>query len=85
MATNFSVRIEKNAQDFITAWIDRDGSICIEQPFNPEKNGATWESEEEALVWANAHVEMLNNQESQIDRIVLLEQKVDQILEALNK
>lgn len=85
MAANFSARVTANEDNFITAWIDRDGAICIEQPFNPESgNGAVWETEAEALSWATAHAEMLAAQPEPVDRMADMESKMDQILAALN-
>jgi hypothetical protein len=41
----------------ITAWIDKDGNICIEQPNHPNLLGTeqNWASETDALEWAVAH------------------------------
>lgn len=41
----------------ITAWVDRDGALCIEQPNAPEKlsTGDTWASVAEAQAWADKH------------------------------
>jgi hypothetical protein len=83
MATNFSVRVETSEEGFITAWIDRDDAICIEQPFNPDKAGAAWGSEEEATTWANAHAEMLNNQAPAVDPMIAINEKLDAIFKAL--
>jgi hypothetical protein len=85
MATNFSARVTTNEDNFIIAWVDRDDAVCIEQPFNPESgNGATWTSEEEAMIWATAHAEMLAAQPESVDRMADMESKMDQILAALN-
>lgn len=85
MATNFSPRVTTNEDNFITAWVDRDGQICIEQPFNPEADGGpTWTSEEEALAWATSHAAMLSAQPEPVDRMAEMEAKLDQILAALN-
>jgi hypothetical protein len=85
MAANFSARVTTNEDNFITAWVDRDGEVCIEQPFNPEVSGApTWTSEEEALTWATAHAAMLSAQPEPVDRMAEMESKLDQILAALN-
>ena len=85
MAANFSARVTSNEDNFITAWVDRDGSICIEQPFNPEVSGSpTWTTEEEAMTWATAHAEMLAAQPEPTDRMADMEAKMDQILAALN-
>lgn len=45
----------------ITAWVDKDGALCIEQPNAPEKlsTGETWSSVEEAQAWADDHVVLL--------------------------
>jgi hypothetical protein len=83
MATNFSVRVETNEEGFITAWIDRDDVVCIEQPFNPQKAGAAWESEEEATAWANDHATMLNNQAPAVDPMIAINEKLDAIYKAL--
>jgi hypothetical protein len=53
--TKYDIRLTKK-RNKITVWIDKDGEICIKQPMRPgrsEKEG--WESEEEALRWAEAH------------------------------
>jgi hypothetical protein len=85
MAANFSARVTSNEDNFIIAWVDRDGSICIEQPFNPEVSGSpTWTTEEEAMTWATAHAEMLAAQPEPTDRMADMEAKMDQILAALN-
>ena len=85
MAANFSARVTSNEDNFITAWVDRDGSICIEQPFNPEVSGSpTWTTEEEAMTWATAHAEMLAAQPESVDRMAEMESKMDQILAALS-
>jgi len=85
MATNFSARVTSNEDNFITAWVDRDDSICIEQPFNPEVSGSpTWTTEEEAMTWATAHAAMLTSQPEPVDRMADMEAKMDQILAALN-
>ena len=85
MAANFSARVTTNEGGFITAWVDRDELICIEQPFNPESSEASvWTSEEEALAWATAHAEMLSAQPEPVDRMADMEAKMDQILAALN-
>ena len=46
-----------NADGKITAWVDKDGLLCIEQPNAPEKlsTGDTWASVEEAQAWADKH------------------------------
>lgn len=45
----------------ITAWVDKDGLLCIEQPNAPEKlgSGDTWDSVEEAKTWADGHAALL--------------------------
>lgn len=45
----------------ITAWVDKDGALCIEQPNAPEKlnTGENWASVEEAQAWADDHVAVL--------------------------
>lgn len=49
----YTVRIT-NEEGKILAWIDQDGSRCIMQPGLPgDPNG--WDSEEQALAWANNH------------------------------
>jgi hypothetical protein len=86
MATNFSVRIETiqtGDNSHVIAWIDKDGLVCIEQPFNPENSGQAWESEEEATTWANAHAEMLNNQVVETDPMKAINEKLDAISKAL--
>jgi hypothetical protein len=85
MAANFSARVTSNEDNFITAWVDRDGSICIEQPFNPEVSGSpTWTTEEEAMAWATEHAAILAAQPEPTDRMADMEAKMDQILAALN-
>lgn len=85
MAANFSPRVTSNEDNFITAWVDRDEVVCIEQPLNPEISGSpTWESEEQAMTWATAHSQMLNAQPEPVDRMAEIEAKMDQILAALN-
>ncbi len=46
-----------NTDGKITAWVDKDGSLCIEQPNAPEKlsTGENWASAEEAQAWAEKH------------------------------
>jgi hypothetical protein len=84
MASNFSPRVTINDLDFITAWVDVDDAICIEQPFNPESGtGAVWESEEQALDWATRHAAVLNEQPAPVDRMTVLEAKLDALLAAL--
>lgn len=50
-----------NVDGIITAWVDKDGALCIEQPNAPEKlsTGETWSSVEEAQAWADGHAAML--------------------------
>lgn len=45
----------------ITAWVDKDGSLCIEQPNAPEKlnTGENWTSVAEAQTWADDHAAAL--------------------------
>lgn len=45
----------------ICAWVDSDGTPWIEQPFNPKNNNLNWESEEEALAWADAWITEYNS------------------------
>lgn len=85
MATNFSPRVTTNEDNFITAWVDQNGSVCIEQPFNPDLAGKpTWTSEEEALTWATSYAQTLASQPDPVDRMAEMEAKLDQILAALN-
>lgn len=49
----YTVRITNDSEG-INAWIDQDGLTCIKQPCAPDKTGQ-WETEAEALDWANAH------------------------------
>ena len=84
MAANFSPRVSTNDLEFITAWVDSDNNICIEQPFNPESGtGAVWESEEQALDWATRHADLLNQQPAPVDKLAVLEAKLDTLLAAL--
>lgn len=86
MASNFSPRVTTNDLGLIKAWVDADEAICIEQPFNPESgNGAVWESEEQALDWATRHSTLLNAQPEPVDKLTVLEAKLDALLEALPK
>lgn len=50
-----------NENGKITAWIDKDGFSCIEQPNHPNQlhTGQNWSSEEEATSWANDHADYL--------------------------
>jgi hypothetical protein len=50
-----------NEAGVITAWIDKDNALCIEQPNHPTLvgTGLSWESEADALTWAEAHAEQL--------------------------
>lgn len=50
-----------NIDGKITAWVDKDGLLCIEQPNAPEKlhTGENWASEEEAQAWADDHAQVL--------------------------
>lgn len=50
-----------NQDGKIIAWVDRDGSLCIEQPNHPDllSSGQNWVNEEVALNWANEHAAML--------------------------
>lgn len=65
----YSVRIT-NEEGKITAWIDRDGKICIGQPHAPGMpEGSNWNSEEEALAWANEHaaeLEAMNKKAAEV-------------------
>jgi hypothetical protein len=46
----------------ITAWVDKDGVLCIEQPNAPEmlNTGECWASTEEAQAWADKHAATLS-------------------------
>lgn len=46
--------------DQIIAWIDKDGTAWIEQPFFPNTQNA-WASEHDALTWADNWIEEFNN------------------------
>lgn len=52
----YTARVTKLG-DKITAWVDKDGQLCIEQPNHPDKlyTGETWESIDAAQAWADAH------------------------------
>ena len=51
----YTVRVT-NEEGKITAWIDQDGKICIQQPHTPgAQEGSTWASEAEAQAWAESH------------------------------
>lgn len=56
----YTARVTNDAEG-INAWIDQDGLVCIKQPCAPDKTG-TWETEAEALAWANAHAADLEAQ-----------------------
>jgi hypothetical protein len=58
----YSARVTNN-NGVITAWVDKDGSLCIEQPNLPEllHTEETWSSEEAALQWAQSHAAELTN------------------------
>lgn len=43
----------------IHAWVDSDGTPWVEQPFNPIEGNPNWESEAEALSWANNFISTL--------------------------
>lgn len=49
----YTVRIT-NDENGIQAWIDQDGMKCIMQPHAPGET-TPWNSEAEALAWANQH------------------------------
>lgn len=63
----YSVRVT-DEDGKITAWIDRDGQICIEQPNHPSKlhTNETWASAEEAQAWANQHAAELTAAEEKV-------------------
>lgn len=53
---SYTVRIT-NEDGKITAWIDKDNNLCIEQPNHPNllSTGENWASEAEATAWAELH------------------------------
>jgi hypothetical protein len=80
MEKYFNARIT-NEDGIIKVWIDQNDAICIEQPFNPEKEGQpVWQSEEEALTWANSHITTLMETVSQDSKLDLIESKLDELL-----
>ena len=52
----YTVRIT-NQDGKIIAWIDKNNSLCIEQPNHPDllSTGENWSSESEAQIWADQH------------------------------
>lgn len=56
----YSSRVTKENGKII-AWVDRDNSLCIEQPNHPDKlnSGENWATEAEAQAWANEHATVL--------------------------
>jgi hypothetical protein len=76
----YTVRVTKEKGKII-AWIDKDGEICIKQPMRPgrgEKEG--WQSEEEAILWAQSHAYTLTQSAAHND-IVELNKQVNEELE----
>jgi hypothetical protein len=51
--SKYTVRITNDVEG-INAWIDQDGRTCIKQSCAPDKTGQ-WETEAEALAWADTH------------------------------
>lgn len=51
--------------DFICAWVDKDSTPWIEQPFNPNGN-CPWTSEESAKAWADRWIEEYNSRPESI-------------------
>lgn len=62
--SNYTVRIT-NDDGKITAWIDKNNNLCIEQPNHPDKlyTGENWSTEQEAQEWANAEAAKLSQME----------------------
>ena len=50
-----------NEDGKITAWVDRNNTVCIEQPNLPSllATNETWATEELALAWAEEHAAQL--------------------------
>lgn len=66
MAT-FTTRVT-NENGVIKAWVDQNGSICIEQPHAPgQPDGSMWSSEEEAQAWATEHANLLQTMSDESD------------------
>lgn len=56
----YTTRVTKLG-DTITAWVDKDGQLCIEQPNHPSLlyTGESWASLEEAQAWADTEAQKL--------------------------
>lgn len=56
----YTARVTKLG-DTITAWVDKDGQLCIEQPNHPSllHTEKYWASLEEAQTWADAEAQKL--------------------------
>lgn len=76
----YTIRITKEKGKII-AWIDKDGEICIKQPMRPgrgEKEG--WNSEEEAILWAQSHAYNLTESAAHND-IIEVNKQINEELE----
>ena len=74
----YSVRITEE-EGKITAWIDRDGLICIEQPNHPSKlnSESNWASKAEAQAWADEHAAELTAHEEKVKADILAKEEAD--------
>ena len=77
-----SVRITEE-EGKITAWIDRNGQICIEQPNHPSNlsSGTNWASKAEAKAWADEHAAELTAHEEKVEADIIAKAEA----EALDK
>jgi hypothetical protein len=59
---SYTVRVT-NEGGKITAWIDKDNQVCIEQPNLPGLlgTGDNWATETDALAWAEEHAAQLTS------------------------
>ena len=78
----YSVRITEE-EGKITAWIDRNGQICIEQPNHPSNlsSGTNWASKAEAKAWADEHAAELTAHEEKVEADIIAKAEA----EALDK
>ncbi len=60
--STYTTRVTK-LKDKITAWVDKDGELCIEQPNHPSllHTEENWSSIDDAQAWADAEVIKLTN------------------------
>lgn len=74
----YSVRITET-EGKITAWIDKDGQTCIEQPNHPNNlsTGENWATVEEAQSWADAHAAELTAYEAKVEADAIAKAEAD--------